>query len=237
MSDSSKRIADLSPAEKRALLAEIRQKKTRAARSFPLSFAQQRLWFLDQFVPGSSFYNIPLVLRLTGALKIPSLQRSLTEIVRRHTILRTTFEVVDGQPMQVIQSPSMLALPLIDLCPLTDTLRKAEAMRLILDEAGRPFDLAQGPLVRTLLLRLAPHEHIILLNLHHIVFDGWSADILLRESTALYNAFAAHKPSPLAELPIQYVDFTVWQRRQLQIDALQAQLAYWRQKLDELPPL
>ncbi len=234
MSGPSKRIEDLSPEEKRALLARARRNKPQAARSFPLSFAQQRLWFLDQLVPGNSSYNVPLALRLTGALNIAALQGSLEEIVRRHTALRTTFELVDGQPAQLIQPAGALPLPLSDLSALPDPAREAEARRMIKEEAGQPFDLTRGPLLRVKLLALTPREHILVLNVHHIVFDGWSVDVLLGELTALYNAFAAGAPAPLSALAIQYVDFAVWQQ---QGQALEAQLAYWQRQLHNLAPL
>ena len=204
---------------------------------FPMSFAQQRLWFLDQLEPGNSVYNIPAAMCLRGALNGAALEQSLNEIVRRHEALRTTFSVMEGQPVQVIAPGLALTLPVVDLGNLLETEREAEAQRLTIEEAQRPFDLAQGPLLRTTLLRLDKEEHILLLTMHHIVSDGWSMGVLFRELSALYEAFSAGKPSPLPELPIQYADFAVWQRQWLQGETLEAQLAYWKKQLDGVCPV
>src|SRR5918998_1120577 len=185
---------------------------------FPASYAQQRLWFLDQLVPGNAFYNVPATLRLTTPLDVEALRQSLGEIVRRHETLRTTFAVVDGQPMQVIAPQLEVELPVTDLRHLPGAERSREATRLAAQEAQRPFDLARGPLLRAGLLRLGEADHLLLLTVHHIVADGWSMGILFRELAALYTAVAAGRPSPLPELPIQYADY-----------------AYWRQQLAELP--
>jgi amino acid adenylation domain-containing protein/thioester reductase-like protein len=234
MSMLSTSIGTLSPEEKRALLAQRQRKLVGSPRSFPLSFAQQRLWFLDQLLPGSTMYTIPLALRLRGTLEVAILQRSLGEIRRRHAVLRTTFELLAEQPMQVIHPAGEVVLPLIDLA-LPDG--ESEAMRLIKNDAELPFDLARGPLLRAILIRLAPEEHILCLTIHHIIFDGWSIDILLHELSALYNAFLARRPSPLADPPIQYVDFAAWQSQQLHGELLEAQLAYWRRQLHGTPVL
>ena len=197
----------------------------------PLSFAQQRLWFLDQMEPGSPAYNIHRAIRLTGRLEVGALERALNEIARRHESLRATFTVRDGRPLQVIAPPVPLPLPVTDLRALPGDEAEAEARRLAEAEAHRPFDLAQGPLLRADLLRLGDGEHLLLLTMHHIVSDGWSMGVLLRELAALYSAFLAGRPSPLADLPIQYADFAAWQREWLQGEALEPQLAYWRQQL------
>ena len=206
----------------------------------PLSFAQQRLWFLDRLAPDNPFYNIFGAVRLTGALDVEALRRTFREIVRRHEALRTTFRVVDGHPIQAIAPMLGFEVPLINLhgflSEQTATERvRAELARLSIEERLRPFNLARGPLVRAYLVRLAPREHTLLLNFHHIISDGWSMGILFRELGALYRAFSEGVPSPLLELPIQYADFAVWQRQWLQGDRLEAELDYWRQQLAGIP--
>src|SRR5215210_570001 len=170
----------------------------------PLSFGQQRLWFLDQLVPGEPFYNLASTLRLSGKLDVPALERSLGEITRRHESLRTTFRPGDGQPVQVIGPAAPLTLSVEDLGSLPRAEREAAALHLAREEARRPFDLARGPLLQATLLRLAAEEHVLLLTIHHIVFDGWSAGVLWRELGELYQAYVTGHRSPLAELPIQY---------------------------------
>ncbi|HEX5760266.1 MAG TPA: amino acid adenylation domain-containing protein, partial [Thermoanaerobaculia bacterium] len=203
----------------------------------PLSLAQQRLWFLDQLQPGSSLYNIPAAFRLSGDLDQGALARSLNEIVRRHESLRTTFPAIQGRPVQRIDAPAPGALPLVDLSALRETRPDAEAFRVAAAEARRPFDLARGPLRRTALLRLAAREHVLLATLHHIVADGWSRGILVRELGALYPAFASGRPTPLPDLSVQYADFAQWQRQWLEGEALDGQLAYWRRRLAGAPPV
>jgi amino acid adenylation domain-containing protein len=203
----------------------------------PLSFAQQRLWFLDQLVPDSAFYNVPAAIPLRFPVNVPVLERTVNEIVRRHESLRTTFRTVDGQPEQAIAATLEIPLPVIDLSPLSGDARASEAARLADAEAQRPFDLAAGPLIRTTLLRLGSTEYVFLLTLHHIIADGWSLDVLFRELAALYPAFAAGRPSPLPELPVQYADYAAWQREWLQGEVLDRQLAYWKQQLGDLPLL
>jgi len=204
---------------------------------FPMSFAQQRLWFLDQLEPGSAAYNIPAAIHLTGPLNMAALEQSLNEIVQRHEVLRTTFAIVEGQPVQVIAPTLTLTLPVVDPSNLPETEREAEARRLATEEARRPFDLARGPLLRTTLLRLGEEEHVLLLTMHHTVSDGWSMGVLYRELSALYEALSKGKPSPLPELPIQYADFAVWQRQWLQGGDLEAQLSYWKKQLAGFPSL
>jgi len=204
---------------------------------FPASFAQQRLWFLDQLEPGSSLYNHLSAIRLKGALSVEVLQRALNEIVARHETLRTTFATVDEEPVQIITPALSAPLSVIDLNEVPETEREAEAQRLVREEAQRPFDLAQGPLVRASLLRLGDEEYILLLAMHHIVSDGWSAGVLFREIAVLYEAFSTGKLSPLSELPIQYADYAVWQREWLQGEVLEKQLSYWRGQLTGAPPV
>ncbi len=208
----------------------------------PLSFAQQRLWFLDQLEPGSPAYNMPAAFRLTGTLDVGALAHALAEIVRRHENLRTTFRMVGGEPTLSIAAPSEPFLPAVDLARLSEPSRTKEERRLAGAEARRPFDLARGPLLRATLLRLADAaaadtEHTVLLNLHHIISDGWSTGVLVRELGALYTSFVSGAPSPLPELAVQYADFGVWQRQWLSGEVLAAELAYWRETLADLPPL
>ncbi len=200
----------------------------------PLSFAQQRLWFLDQLEPDSPAYNIPVALRLEGLLKVETLGRSLDEVVRRHESLRTTFAVgPDRQPVPVVARESKLPLKVEDLSALPESEREREATRLAALESRRPFDLARGPLVRARLLRLSAQEHVLLFTMHHIISDGWSLGVLVRETTVLYEAFAAGEASPLPPPEIQYGDFAAWQREWLQGEALDRQLDYWRARLGE----
>jgi amino acid adenylation domain-containing protein len=203
----------------------------------PLSFAQERLWFLDRYQPGSAFYNVPFALRLTGALNVPAMEASLSEIVRRHEALRTTFTVRAGQPVQIITPAQPLPLPLTDLRHFPAAERAAEAERQASAEAHRPFDLEHGPLLRARLLRLDPQEHILLVTMHHITTDGWSLGVLVRELAALYPAFCAGRGSPLPPLSLQYADYAVWQRQWLQGEVLDRQLAYWKQQLTGVPAL
>ncbi len=202
----------------------------------PLSFGQQRLWLVDQVQPGSPFYNIPAAMRLRGNLDVAVLRHSLQEIVRRHAALRTTFATQAGQPVQVVTPTLELELPLMDLSDQPSAEREAQAQQLMRSETQRPFDLARGPLIRVLLLRLDARDHILVITLHHIIGDGWSTSVLLRELAALYPAFAAGQPTPLAELPIQYADYAVWQRARLQGETLERLLAYWRERLGNNPP-
>jgi amino acid adenylation domain-containing protein len=201
----------------------------------PLSFSQRRLWFLDQLDPGSAVYNIPYPLRLEGRLDPQILQSAFAEVVRRHEALRTTFPGLDGEPYQAIAPAASFPLPVIDITGLPEALRSAEAAVLVESESRRPFDLGSGPLFRAMLLRLGPARHVLLLAMHHIVSDGWSLEILLRELAALYEACAAGRPSPLPELPVQYADFAVWQRRWLSGEALSRQLEHWRHQLAGAP--
>ena len=204
----------------------------------PLSFAQQRLWFVNQLGPNTPAYNIPIAFNLTGRLNMAVLTRSINEIIKRHEVLRTSFVTVDGKPVQVIASVPTFTLSEVDLRQLPDAERQTEAQRLTIEEATRPFDLAHKPLLRAKLLHLAQEEFMLLLTLHHIVADGWSVGVLIRELAAFYEAFLTGNPSPLPELPFQYVDFAYWQRQWLQEKVLKTQLAYWKQQLSgNLPVL
>jgi amino acid adenylation domain-containing protein/FkbM family methyltransferase len=205
--------------------------------SAPLSFAQQRLWFLDQLEPESSAYNVSDAIRLTGRLNVAVLEQSLNEILSRHELLRTVFRAMDGQPVQLIATAPHLKLPVMDLRKLPETKREAEVQRLASEEAQRPFDLAEGPLIRAILARLGDEDHAFILIMHHIISDAWSTGVLFRELSAIYGAFSNGKPSPLSELPIQYADFANWQRQWLQGETLETQLAYWKKQLGGAPPV
>ncbi|HEX7239937.1 MAG TPA: amino acid adenylation domain-containing protein, partial [Longimicrobiaceae bacterium] len=203
----------------------------------PLSFAQQRLWFIDRLEPGSPAYNMPFPLRLRGALDARALERSLAEVVRRHEALRTRFDAVGGEPVQVVDPAGPVALPLRDLRGLPEPARAAEVRRLAAEEALRPFDLERGPLLRAVLVRLADEEHALLFTLHHVVFDGWSMGVLTREVSAAYAAFAEGRAPSLPELPVQYADYAAWQRGWLRGETLERHLAWWRERLGDAPPL
>jgi alpha-ketoglutarate-dependent taurine dioxygenase len=205
-------------------------------RKLPLSFAQQRLWLLDQLEPNNTAYNMPAALRLVGSLNIAALEQSFNEIARRHEVLRTTFTEVNGQPVQVIAPNLTLKIPIVDLQVLPEAERDAEVLRLAAKETQLPFDLARGPLLRVTLLRLGLSEHVLLLTMHHIVSDAWSDGVFIRELAALYEAFCAGQPSPLPELSIQYADFAHWQRQWLQGEVLETLLSYWQQQLAGAPP-
>jgi amino acid adenylation domain-containing protein len=202
-----------------------------------LSFAQERLWFLEQLDSGSSAYNICRAARLTGPLNVEVLESSLNEIVRRHEVMRTTFQIADGQPAQIIASELQVSIKLIELFRLSNTEGDTEVGRLIAEEADRPLDLCAGPLLRATLLRLRGDDHILILTTHHIVSDAWSMGIFTRELWTLYSAYANGRPSPLQELPVQYADYAVWQREWLQGEVLESQLSYWKQHLENIPML
>jgi amino acid adenylation domain-containing protein len=197
----------------------------------PLSFAQQRLWFLDQLEPNSALYNVSRTLRLQGLLHVQALHRTLDAIVARHEALRTSFVAPNGSPVQHIAERRTVALPVIDLSTLPEVVRDAAVQQYIREETQRPFNLARDLLLRATLLRLSLDEHVLLLTMHHIASDSWSVGVLFQELTTLYGAFISGTSSPLLELPIQYADFAVWQRQWLQGDRLEQQLAYWRQQL------
>jgi amino acid adenylation domain-containing protein len=207
-------------------------------RQIPLSFAQQRLWFFDQLEPGNAFYNVPLAVQLRGRLSVEALEKTLSEVIRRHEVLRTTFAEVEGEPVQLIGTPPSLQLAVEQLEAEGEEERKAELLRVMTEEGRKPFDLSQGPLIRMRLIRLEEEEHVILLTMHHIVSDGWSMGILVNEVATLYRAYAAGEESPLPELPLQYADFAVWQRDWLSGEVLERELSYWRRQLGgKLPVL
>ncbi len=207
------------------------------AGALPLSFAQQRLWFIAELEPDSPLYNLPAALWVSGPLHGAVLELCLGEIVRRHEALRTVFAAPEGAPVQRIRPAKPFRLPVVDLAGLPEKARETQALALASEEAGRPFDLGRSPLLRGLLVRLAPQEHAVALTLHHIASDGWSLGVLVREIAALYPAFDWGRPSPLPELPVQYADFSRWQSSWLHGEILEQEIAYWRPQLAGLPPL
>ncbi|MEA5513962.1 non-ribosomal peptide synthetase [Nodularia sp. UHCC 0506] len=244
------RIAALPP-EKRALFEQLLRQQTNSGKfspqqtiprrqentELPLSLAQERLWFLDQIDPHNCAYNIAISWQLTGNLNIPALFTSLQTIIHRHESLRTAFPSQEGKPYQEVFPTVDLQLPVIDLQNLPPQQQTQAAENLAKLEASQPFDLTQAPLMRVKLIRLTPHQTTLLLTLHHIIADGWSRGILLRELAICYRAFIKGEKPSLPELPIQYADFALWQREWLQKEEMTAQLAYWRQKLAALPTL
>jgi amino acid adenylation domain-containing protein len=208
-----------------------------AIRTAPLSFAQQRLWFLDQYEPNNILYNIPTAIRLNGPLNVTALERSLNEILDRHEALRTTFAIVNNQPVQVVNEARGFRLTVIELRETSPEKNEATAARLAAEEARKPFNLAEGPLLRVKLLRFAEDDHLLLITMHHIISDGWSIKVLMRELGELYEAYAHNRKPALPELPIQYADFAAWQRDWLQGERLEEQLSYWRAELADAPPL
>ncbi len=241
----------LSPAQRRlfqVLLAEKQRGRPKAREDerivagerparIPLSLNQEGLWFLDQLKMRGANQSLPMSVRLHGALDIPALERSLTEICRRHEILRTTFVAEAGEPRQVISPPFAVKAPVTDLSGLPRSARDEEARRLATSAAHARFDLERGPLIRAGLIRMDTGEHVLLLNLHHIVTDGWSMSVLARELDHLYSAYSRQQASQLPELLVQYADFTLWQRGRLQGQHLETHLSFWTHQLQgEIPP-
>jgi amino acid adenylation domain-containing protein/non-ribosomal peptide synthase protein (TIGR01720 family) len=245
------RVKKLSPAAQKLLQRKLKERAGSGApvipRSdlrgstdrFPCSFAQQRLWFLHQLDPGGWSYNSSTPLKVTGDLDPAALARALGEVVRRHEVLRTTFEM-ESEPVQVVAAGAELPLARVDLSGLAaPALRepaRSELGRVVREHERLPFDLGRGPLLRVLLMALGEREHVLLLVIHHIVTDDWSMGVLVRELTSLYEAFSSGRPSPLPELDLQYADFACWQRQRLAGEELEAQLRYWREQLADLPP-
>ncbi|MDX1695931.1 MAG: amino acid adenylation domain-containing protein, partial [Ketobacteraceae bacterium] len=203
----------------------------------PLSFAQQRLWLLDQLDPENTAYNMPAAVRLQGDVQPRLLEKVFHTIIDRHDVFRTRFDMVDDEPVQVIAASVDYRLPVEDISHLASDEQEAEVHERVVAEASHPFNLAEGPLLRTRLLKLADDDYVLLANKHHIISDGWSMGILMQEIAALYHAFQQGKPSPLPELPLQYADFAIWQRSWLQGEVLQRQIDYWKQKLADAPVL
>ncbi len=202
-----------------------------------LSFAQRRLWFVDQIDGGNAVYNVPSAVRLDGELELPALMSAIDELVRRHEVLRAVFAADEGRPRLVIRPAARVPVPVVDLSALPSARRAATVWELAVAEASTAFDLARGPLVRAVLLRESPRAHALLLTFHHIVSDGWSIGIVYEEIAALYDAHLAGRRSPLPELPIQYVDFADWQTRWFQGEVVERQIAYWQHQLSGIPAL
>lgn len=240
--DLYSQIAELAPERRKLLIRAMKQKGVDVF-ALPItprpgspavsqaSFAQQRLWFLDRLLPGSSHYNIPYAVRLSGPLNRGALEQSLEEVVRRHGVLRSTFEELDGQVVQRTHAAYRVGMTVLAAAG-----GEAEAACLVREEANRPFDLREGPLLRVLLIELGPTEHILVATMHHIVADGWSAGVFTREVAALYEAWTAGTPARLPELPIQYSDYARWQRLRCETEGFQEDLEYWKRQLSGAPP-
>ncbi|MDQ4104403.1 MAG: amino acid adenylation domain-containing protein, partial [Actinomycetota bacterium] len=203
----------------------------------PLSFAQQRLWFLDGFEPGGQGYVSAFGLRLCGDVSVDALDVALTGLVARHESLRTTFAAVEGNGVQVVHPPLVVSVPVVDLSELAGSDQEAESHRLVIEQTSRPFDLAQGPLLRVQLVRLSASEHVLTVAMHHIITDGWSMGVFVEELSALYRAACCQESADLAALPVQYADYAVWQRELLSGPVLDEGLAYWQRQLEGVPPL
>src|SRR5258708_6386841 len=229
MPDAPNQIVDLSPKEQKELLAELLSR--RSSQLFPLSLAQQRLWFLDQLEPGNPAYNVPFGLRLRGKLNLDALRSSVQEIVRRHEILRTTFRLEGANPVQVVAEDSVIEIPVVDLTAMPGGNRESGAHQIATAEAKIPFDLVAGPLLRLKLICLSAEEHILVCAMHHIVCDGWSLGIFTRELATLYDHHGSGQSSSLASLPIQYADYATWQQKWVAGDFLAHQIQYWKQRL------
>jgi amino acid adenylation domain-containing protein len=243
MRDLTERIASLSPEQRALFEAKLKKRglnvqppdtipRRKQQNYCRLSFDQERIWVVDQMEPGNPAYNIFSVSRLNGAIDVPLMERALNEIIRRHEVMRTTFVAIDGEPRQVIAPSLFVPLELIDLRSLPPEERQRQVALVLNEETSRPFDLAQGPLVRFGLVRVEDEEYVLHYTMHHTVTDRWSGDIIEAEMVAIYMAFAEGQPSPLPELPIQFADFAEWQRDWLQGEVLKAQIAYWREQLE-----
>lgn len=253
MSDLLKRLENLPPEKRELVLKKLREQKLLSKpdpksqpfsiepisrdRPIPLSFAQARLWFLDRLEGESAAYNMPAAIELKGSLDVASLEKALQEIVRRHEVLRTTFKKINDSPVQIIDPSATLSLPIIDLQSIPTTDRSEKLQQLAAEDTQKPFNLTDGPLLRVSLLKLATDVHVLLLNMHHIISDGWSLGIFIHELSTLYQAFCDRRPSPLPNLPIQYADFASWQRQWLSGEVLQKQLDYWQKQLAGIPPI
>ena len=242
----SNQVAELSIAKRKLLDLRLKKRVSEEAQpsiqrrekssGAPLSFAQQRLWFLEQLQPDTSTYILANAVPMRGPVDVKVLEQALNEIARRHEITRTVFPIIEGSPVQVIVEPGLLQLPFVDLTGLPEPERQRQIVRLI-NEIRRPFDLQRGPLLRVTLLRFSEEQHVLYIALHHIIADGWSLGILARELDSLYGAFSVGEPSPLPEPPIQYGDFALWQREWLRSDVMAGQLAYWKKQLTGAPTL
>jgi amino acid adenylation domain-containing protein len=236
MSETALDLKSMSAAEKRQLLTRLLQQR-QSERLYPMSYAQQRLWFVDQISPGSALFNEASAIRLSYPIDVPLLERVINEVVRRHGSLRTTFSLVDNVPVQIVHTSLPIAIHVVDLSEVSTGDGEHNALAMAKEEAERPFDLRTGPLLRITAYRIADNDYLLLLVMHHIVCDGYSMRILANEISAIYTAFAAGQPSQLPELEVQYTDVALWQRKWLQGPLLSEQLAYWRAQLDGAPSL
>ncbi|HZI73802.1 MAG TPA: condensation domain-containing protein, partial [Gemmatimonadales bacterium] len=234
VAELGKRIESALGGEKKSGEAEAIPRAERSG-ALPLSYAQERLWFLDQFQPGNDFYNVPMGFRLKGELDAGVLKKSLAEIVRRHEVLRTRFVAQAGGPAQQVMESVELEMPVVDLRHLEPEAREAQAGRKAADEGRKAFDLGRGPLLRVVLVRLADMEHMLVVTMHHSVIDAWSLNIFQKELAALYEAYRSGRKPSLKELPIQYGDYAVWQRQWLQGEVLERQMGYWKKQLEGMP--
>jgi amino acid adenylation domain-containing protein len=205
--------------------------------ALPLSFAQSRLWFLNQLEGGSATYNMPEPLQLIGDLDIAALELAVEQILQRHEVLRTSFQTIEGEPVQVISTSFLIAIPFVDLQHLSGAAQSSRLQELAIEESQQPFDLGVAPLLRVTLVRLGLESHVLLVTMHHIISDGWSMGIFVDELSALYRAICTETPAKLPGLPIQFADFAQWQRQWLTGDVLQKQVDYWKQELATAPPL
>ncbi|MEH2279392.1 MAG: amino acid adenylation domain-containing protein [Nostoc sp.] len=244
MSDLLKGLQSLSPEKRELVLQKLKkQQKTplltpvSREQPLPLSFAQQRLWFIEQLEGDNCVYNVPFFWQISGILNVSALEKAIAAIIQRHEVLRTCFSVVDESPIQVIHAHPQVKMQVLDWRQVPKEHQLSKAGQLATAELQQPFDLSNPPLLRVKLLQLAEQSHLLLLVIHHIVCDGWSMDIFRRELFALYTAFCNGESSPLLELPLQYADFAHWQRQWLQGEVLQTQLNYWQKQLADVPPL
>ena len=242
MSNLAERLTALSPQQRALLEMRLRERGVDSLRSrtiqrrgesdpCPLSIDQERLWFISRLEPDSPAYNLTTAVRVGGPLKIPVLKRSFDEVIKRHEILRTTFHARDGEPYQRIAPALSIKIPTMDLRFVPETRQGEVLQQIIRAESNRPFDLSVGPLLRARLLQFGETEHALVIVLHHIITDWWSFDLLWRELTTFYKAFSDGRPSPLAELPVQYADFALWQRLWLRGEVLESRLSYWKKQL------
>ncbi|NJK50531.1 condensation protein [Candidatus Gracilibacteria bacterium] len=242
MDNLSKRITALSPEQRKLFELHLKKKNLSSVKTqsipkredvslLPLSFHQQRLWILHQLDPDSPAYNIPIAILLEGVLNVKALEQSLNQIRQRHEVLQTCFKLFEGKPVQEKVIDLVLKLPTIDLRKLSENKQQQLVQNLAKEEAQRPFDISQEPLLRVKLLQLSETRYLMLFTMHHIVSDAWSRGVVIRELVALYEAICSSQPSPLPELPIQYADFAAWQKQWLQGEVLESQLAYWKKQL------
>jgi amino acid adenylation domain-containing protein len=235
MKDTLQKGLELSAADKRVLLENLLRQQAARPGTVPLSFAQQRLWFLDQLESDRSIFNISRAIRIIGHLDVPALEKSFRALIARHESLRTNFKLIDGEAAQVILPAREMEISRVDIRGLRPEERELEFQRLGAEAGRRPFDLANDALLRAVLFQLEDDHHVLWLTIHHIVSDAWSLSILFREMGALYEAFVKGQPSPLPELPIQYADFALWQREWLRGEVLEKQLDYWKKQLADAP--